>query len=154
MPYLGKEPVRGSFKALDTINPDGSTSYALLHNGSAYDAGQAERLIVSVNGVTQAPNTAFTVLGNTITFTEAVASTDVIDYIVGMGDVYDVGSVSDGTITPAKLASTLVLDTTPIRTNINTIDNAVTIATNQNAFVAGPITANAALTINGTFTVV
>ena len=77
-----------------------------------------------------------------------------IDYIVGMGDVYDVGSVSDGTITPSKLASTLVLDDTPIRTNVNTLDNAVTVAANQNAFVAGPVTINAALTVNGTFTVV
>ena len=154
MPYLGKEPVRGSFKTLDTIVPNGSSSYSLLFNGSAYDPGQAERLIVSVNGVTQAPNIAYTVSGNTITFTAAVTSSDVIDYIVGMGDVYDVGSVSDGTITPAKLASTLVLDDTPIRTNLNTLDNAVTVAANQNAFVAGPVTINAPLTVNGTFTVI
>lgn len=154
MPYLGKEPVRGSFKRLDTIVPNGSSSYSLLFNGAAYDPGQAERLIVSVNGVTQAPNIAYTVSGNTITFTAAVTSSDVIDYIVGMGDVYDVGSVSDGTITPAKLASTLVLDDTPIRTNLNTLDNAVTVAANQNAFVAGPVTINATLTVNGTFTVI
>ena len=154
MPYLGKEPVRGSFKKLDTITPDGSTSYTLLYSGSAYDPGQAERLLVSVNGVTQAPGTAYTVSGNTITFTASVTSSDVIDYIVGMGDVYDVGSVSDGTITASKLASTLVLDDTPIRTNVNTLDNAVTVAANQNAFVAGPVTINAALTVNGTFTVV
>lgn len=154
MPYLGKEPVRGSFKALDTIVPNGASSYSLLYNGSAYDAGQAERLIVSVNGVTQAPNIAYTVSGNTITFTQALTASDVIDYIVGMGDVYDVGSVSDGTITPAKLASTLVLDDTPIRTNVNTLDNAVTVAANQNAFVAGPVTINATLTVNGTFTVI
>ena len=107
-----------------------------------------------MNGVTQAPGTAYTVSGNTITFTASVTSSDVIDYIVGMGDVYDVGSVSDGTITPAKLASTLVLDDTPIRTNVNTLDNAVTVAANQNAFVAGPVTINAAVTVNGTFTVV
>lgn len=154
MPFIGKEPVQGSFKALDAITPDGSTSYNLLFNGSAYDPGQAERLIVSVNGVTQAPNAAFTVSGSTITFTEAVTANDTIDYIVGMGDVFDVGSVSDGTITPAKLASTLVLDTTPIRTNINTIDNNVTIASNQNAFVSGPMTINATVTVNGTFTVI
>lgn len=154
MPYLGKEPTRGSFKTLDAITPDGSSSYSLLFNGAAYDPGQAARLIVSVNGVTQAPDIAYTVSGNTITFTEAVTASDNIDYIVGMGDVYDVGSVSDGTITPAKLASTLVLDDTPIRTNINTLDNAVTVAANQNAFVAGPVTINATLTVNGTFTVI
>jgi hypothetical protein len=39
MPYLGKEPVRGSFKNLDTITPNGASSYSLLYNGSAYDPG-------------------------------------------------------------------------------------------------------------------
>ena len=154
MPYIGKQPVRGSFVKADDITANGSTSYTLLKNGAALDPGQAERMLVSVNGVTQEPNTAYTVSGNTITFTAAVTSSDTIDYIVVMGDVLDVGSVSDGTITPAKLATTLVLDDTPIRTNVNTLDNAVTIAANQNAFVAGPVTLNAALTINGTFTVI
>ena len=71
-----------------------------------------------------------------------------------MGDVLDVGSVSDGTITPVKLASTLVLDDTPIRTNVNTLDNSVTIAANQNASVIGPVTVNATITVNGVLTVV
>lgn len=154
MPYIGKQPVRGSFVKADDITANGSASYALLKNGAALDPGQAERMLVSVNGVTQEPGTAYTVSGNTITFTAAVTSSDTIDYILVMGDVLDVGSVSDGTITPAKLATTLVLDDTPIRTNVNTLENAVTIAANQNAFVAGPVTLNAALTINGTFTVI
>jgi hypothetical protein len=71
-----------------------------------------------------------------------------------MGDVFNAGTVADGAITPAKLASTLVLDDTPIRTNINSLNNSVTVAANQNAFVAGPITITQPLTINGTFTVV
>ncbi len=71
-----------------------------------------------------------------------------------MGDVFNAGTVADGTVTPAKLASTLVLDDTPIRTNINSLNNSVTVASNQNAFVAGPITITQPLTINGTFTVV
>lgn len=154
MPYIGKQPVRGSFVKADDITANGSASYTLLKNGAALDPGQAERMLVSVNGVTQEPGTAYTVSGNTITFTAAVTSSDTIDYILVMGDVLDVGSVSDGTITPAKLATTLVLDDTPIRTNVNTLENAVTIAANQNAFVAGPVTLNAALTINGTFTVI
>lgn len=156
MPYLGKQPVRGSFVKADDITPDGSQNYTLLRNGAALDPGQAERMIVSVNGVTQEPNTAYTVSGNTISFTAAVSSSDVIDYIVVMGDVLDVGSVSDGTITPAKLASTLVLDDTPIRTNVNTLDNSVTIAANQNASVIGPITISSGttITVNGTLTVV
>ncbi len=73
-----------------------------------------------------------------------------------MGDVLDVSSVSDGTITPAKLASTLVLDDTPIRTNVNTLDNSVTIAANQNASVIGPIaiSSGVTITVNGALTVV
>ena len=156
MPYIGKQPVRGSFVKADDITTTGSASYTLLKNGAALDPGQAERMLVSVNGVTQEPGTAYTVSGNTITFTTTLATTDTIDYIVVMGDVLDVGSVSDGTITPVKLASTLVLDDTPIRTNVNTLDNSVTIAANQNASVNGPITISSGVTItvNGTFTVV
>ena len=156
MPYIGKQPVRGSFVKADDITTTGSASYTLLKNGAALDPGQAERMLVSVNGVTQEPGTAYTVSGNTITFTTTLATTDTIDYIVVMGDVLDVGSVSDGTITPVKLASTLVLDDTPIRTNVNTLDNSVTIAANQNASVIGPITISSGVTItvNGTLTVV
>lgn len=156
MPFLGKQPVRGSFVKADDITANGSTAYTLNKNGAALDPGQAERMIVSVNGVTQEPGTAYTVSGNTITFTSAVSSSDVIDYIIVMGDVLDVGSVSDATITPAKLASTLVLDDTPIRTNVNTLSNSVTIAANQNASVIGPITigSSVTITVNGTFTVV
>lgn len=156
MPFIGKQPVRGSFVKADDITANGNTSYTLNKNGAALDPGQAERMIVSVNGVTQEPNTAYTVSGNTITFTSAVSSSDVIDYIVVMGDTLDVGTVSDATITPAKLASTLVLDDTPIRTNVNTLSNSVTIAANQNASVIGPITiaSNVTITVNGTFTVV
>mgnify|MGYP003341036937 CR=1 FL=1 len=156
MPYIGKQPVLGSFVKADDITTTGSDSYTLLKNGAALDPGQAERMLVSVNGVTQEPGTAYTVSGNTIMFTTTLAATDVIDYIVVMGDVLDVGSVSDGTITPAKLASTLVLDDTPIRTNVNTLDNSVTIAANQNASVIGPIaiSSGVTITVNGTLTVV
>ena len=61
MPYIGKEPVRGSFVKADDITTTGSASYTLLKNGAALDPGQAERMLVSVNGVTQEPGTAYTV---------------------------------------------------------------------------------------------
>jgi hypothetical protein len=154
MPFLGKQPFTGEFKKLDTIVPNGASSYALNYDGAAFTPGQAERLQVSVNGVMQAPNVAFTVNGSTITFSEALTASDVIDFIVSMGEVGNTTTVSDGSVTPAKLASNLVLDSTPIRVNTDSIDVDVTIAANQNAFVAGPITINSTMVINGTFTVI
>lgn len=154
MPFLGKQPLSGEFKKLDTIIPNGSASYSLLYDGAAFLPGQAERLQVSVNGVLQAPGTAFTVNNSTITFTEAITSSDVIDFIIGMGEVGNTVTVSDASITPAKLADSLVLDNTPIRVNTNTIDTNVTIAANQNAFVAGPVTINSTIVVDGTLTVI
>jgi hypothetical protein len=154
MPFLGKQPLSGEFKKLDTIVPDGSSSYSLLYNGSAVSPGQATRLQVSVNGVMQAPDIAFTVDGSTITFSEALTAPDEIDFITLMGEVGNTVGVSDASITPSKLATSLGIGTTPVRVNSDSIDTDLTIASNQNAFVAGPITINSTIVINGTFTVI
>lgn len=154
MPFLGKQPLSGEFKKLDTIVPDGSTSYTLQYDSAAFQPGQAEKLLVSVNGVMQAANTAFTIDGSTITFSEALTASDVIDFIVSMGEVGNTVGVSDGSITPSKLASNIVLDGTPIRVNTNSIDTNVTIASNQNAFVAGPVTINSTIVVDGTLTII
>lgn len=154
MPFLGKQPLSGEFKKLDTIVPNGSTSYTLQYDSAAFQPGQAEKLLVSVNGVMQAANTAFTVDGSTITFSEALTASDVIDFIISMGEVGNTVGVSDGSITPSKLASNLVLDSTPIRVNTNSIDTNLTIASNQNAFVAGPVTINSTIVVNGTLTII
>ena len=154
MPYIGKELVSGSFVSLDSITADGSTAYSLTKGGTAYDAGQAERLIVSVDGVTQAPNSAFTVSGNTITFSESVPASSSIDYIVAMGDVMDVGTVSNGTITSDKLSSNFYKE--GIIINSATIDNNVTIASTERAMIAGSISiaSNKTLTVIGELTIV
>ena len=154
MPFLGKQPATGEFKKLDTIVADGSTAYTLEYDGSAFVPGQAEKLMVSVNGVIQAPQDAFTVNGSTITFTEAVTSSDTIDFIIAMGEVGNTTTVSDASITPAKLSSSLVKDDTPVRVNSNTIDTNMTIASTENAFVAGPVTINSTIVVDGTFTVI
>ena len=154
MPFLGKQPFTGEFKKLDTIVPNGASSYSLLYNTAAFTPGQAERLQVSVNGVMQAPGIAFTINGSTITFSEALTASDTIDFIISMGEVGSTTVVSDGSVTPAKLSSNVVLDGTPIRVNTNSIDTDVTIGANQNAFVAGPITINSTIVVNGTLTVI
>jgi hypothetical protein len=154
MPFLGKQPATGEFKKLDTIVADGSTSYTLQYDSVDFQPGQAEKLMVSVNGVIQAPGNAFTVNGATITFTEAVTSNDSIDFIIAMGEVGNTTVVSDGSVTPNKLADSLVLDDTPIRVNANVIDTNVTIASDKNAFVAGPVQIDSTIVIDGTLTVI
>lgn len=72
-------------KKLDTITSVANTAaYTLYYNSVAYTPKSAEGLIVSLNGVTQEPNDSYTVSGSTITFSPALANTDVIDYIVDM----------------------------------------------------------------------
>ncbi len=154
MPYIGQTP-SGEFKKLDGITPNGGATYAMAYNSSTIEPGQAEKMIVSVNGVIQEPGVGFTINGSNITFGASLSPADVVDFIIVMGFAGNVNSVSDATITPAKLASSLVADNAvPIRVNNNSVDANVTIASTKNAMAAGPLTLNATLTINGTMTVV
>lgn len=56
-----------------TITPDGSTSSYTLDQSST-SAG----VLVTFNGVTQTPDTTYSVIGNTITFTEPPLGSDII----------------------------------------------------------------------------
>ena len=154
MSTLGNSPEFAKAFKLDTIVTDGSSAYTLQYNGANQSTLIPETLIVSVNGVVQNPNTAYTISGSTITFAEALAATDTIDFITAISESHAVATVSDNTISPAKLASTLGLSNTPVRINTNSIDANITIDANKNAMVAGPITVNSSVIVNGTFTVV
>jgi hypothetical protein len=68
----------------------------------------ANHMIVSLNGVIQKPGSSFTVSGSTITFASNLATGDVIDFIQILGDVLDLGTPSDATVTTAKLADSAV----------------------------------------------
>ena len=60
-------------------------------------------MIVALNGVIQAPTTAYTVSGATLTFVSNLATGDVIDFVILLGAVLNVGTVSDDTIATAKI---------------------------------------------------
>jgi len=113
-------------------------------------------MIVSLNGVTQAPIDAYTLNGSNIVFASALTSNDVIDYIIILGETGSLTTPADGTVTAAKLSSQLARGTTPIRINTNTLTTSQTIASGENGSVIGPVTINAGVTItvNGTFTVI
>jgi hypothetical protein len=65
-------------------------------------------MLVSLNGVLQAPGDSFTVSGSTLTFASNLATGDVIDFVIILGDVLDLGTPSDNSISTAKLVANSV----------------------------------------------
>lgn len=105
MSYIGKTPTVGNFVKLDAITASSTNTYNLLNGGVAFTPESANHMIVSLNGVIQAPGTAFTVSGSTITFLPSsgtLSSSDSIDFIMVLGNVLDIGTPSDSTVTNAK----------------------------------------------------
>ena len=105
MPYIGKQPLTGAYQLCDTITTSATATYNLLVGGSAVIPGSANNCIVSLNGVVQAPVSAFTVSGSTITFASTLSATDVIDFILILGNVFDIGTPTNGSVTNASVAS-------------------------------------------------
>tara|TARA_R100001460_G_scaffold79054_1_gene120053 strand:- start:1258 stop:2349 length:1092 start_codon:yes stop_codon:yes gene_type:complete len=105
MSYIGVPPVSGDFVVLDTITASATASYTLQRNSGNFVPESANHMLVSLNGSIQKPNSSFTVSGSTITFSEALTSSDSIDFILVLGNVNAVGvatTVSDSAITKAK----------------------------------------------------
>ena len=156
MPYIGVAPSAGLFKKLDSITTiNGRAFYTMQHNSVDFAPATAEQLIVSVNGVIQAPGDAYTISGSVITFSEDLVTGDVIDFIIALGEVGNTVTPTDGSVDINKMSSS-IMKNNAIRVNDTALasGNNVTIAADENALVAGPFTLNATLTVNGTFTVV
>ena len=105
MPYIGKNPVGGGFHKLDALTASATATYALTLNSAAYFPESANQLLVSLNGVIQAPQDSFTVSGSNLVFDTALTTSDSIDFVVALGDVLAVQTVTDGAITTAKLGN-------------------------------------------------
>ena len=108
MPYIGKSPVGGGFHKLDNLTASATATYALTLGSAAYYPETANQLLVSLNGVIQAPQDSFTVSGSNLVFDSALTASDSIDFVVALGDVLGVGSVTDGAVTSAKIANNAV----------------------------------------------
>ena len=109
MPYIGKTPLTGAYQLCDTITTSATATYNLLVGGSAVIPGSANNCIVSLNGVVQAPVGAFTVSGSTITFASTLSATDVIDFILILGNVFDIGTPTNGAVGTSQLATNLTV---------------------------------------------
>lgn len=106
MPYIGQQPEIGAYKKLDSITVvNGQASYTLQYSSANYSPASANHLIVSLNGVIQAPQDSFTVSGSTLTFASNLSTGDTIDFILALGDVLNIGTPSDNTVTNDKLAT-------------------------------------------------
>ena len=109
MAYIGKQPTVGNFVKLDAITTSATTTFNLTNGGVAYYPQSPNHCLVSLNGILQAPTDSFTISGSTIIFSSALTTSDVIDFIIVLGDVLNIGTPSDNTVSTAKLASGLVV---------------------------------------------
>ena len=120
MSYIGRSPQIGAYSKLDAITTDGSASYTMQLDSANFVPESVNHLIVSVNGVIQAPTDSFTVSGSTITFASSLSVSDTIDFIMALGNVLDIGTPSDSTVSLSKLTATGTKDSTTFLRGDNT----------------------------------
>ena len=101
--YVGAIPTTGDFKLLDSITTSSATTFNLRQGGVAVFPQSANHCIVQLNGVNQVPTSSFNIVNDTIVFSEALTSSDVINQILVLGNVNDIGVPSDDTVSSSKI---------------------------------------------------
>ena len=115
MAYIGKQPVVGNFQKCDAITVvNGQAAYTMQVGGVNVNPESENHMLVSLNGILQAPVDSFTISGSTITFASNLATGDVIDFIMLLGNVLDLGTPSDNTVTAAKLNNDIISGSTEL----------------------------------------
>jgi hypothetical protein len=103
MAYIGRNTDKiSNIEILDNITFDGSSSYSITKSSVAFTPNSAQSLLISIDGVVQATN--FTVSSSTIDFGVAIPSTSTCDFFLHYGTGL-ITTVSDGTVTEAKIGS-------------------------------------------------
>ena len=143
MAYVGKAPSSGRYSILDDISSSftGSTAgpFNLTVNGTAISPGNEANCIISISGVVQEPQSAFIITGSQITFTSNPAASDTFFGVV-LGDVFDIGTPTDSTVSAGSLSSTFFVKNNQTWSDINMT------GTNNGALV-GPVTVSGTITI-------
>ena len=104
MAYIGREPQIGNFQVCDAISTvNAQAAYTMQVGGVNVSPETANHMLVSLNGILQAPTTSYTVSGSTITFAANLVTGDVINFIQILGSVLDLGVPSDATVSTAKI---------------------------------------------------
>ena len=146
MPFIGQEPQIGAYHVLDSITASATATYNLQLNGGAFSPASANHLLVSLNGVLQKPGASFNVSGSQITFSSALTSSDNINFIMALGNVLDVGTPTDGSVSTNKIANDAVTGA-KIENNPTIAGN---LATGGTLTSTGLITASAGVAVGGT----
>jgi phage-related tail fiber protein len=104
MGYVGNQ-TSNSYSSMDkqTITGDGTGNYTLTHA-----VANAQEIEVFVNNVRQEAGVAYTVAGTALSMTGNVASTDDF-YVIYQGKALQTVVPPDGSVTQAKLASSVIL---------------------------------------------
>tara|TARA_R110002020_G_scaffold19726_16_gene67846 strand:- start:875 stop:1654 length:780 start_codon:yes stop_codon:yes gene_type:complete len=140
MPFIGRGQAAGKNTVLlDAITTSATATYNLTLGSVVFTPIAAQSLVVSLNGVTQAPIAGYTVSGSQIVFATALTSNDVIDYIIGFEAIsktvpnqgVTTAKIADDAVTAAKIAddaitAALIADDAVVAAAI--ADNAVDIA--------------------------
>ena len=143
MAYVGKAPSSGRYSILDDISSSftGSTAgpFNLTVNGTAISPGNEANCIISISGVVQEPQTAFIITGSQITFTSNPAASDTFFGVV-LGDVFDIGTPTDSTVSAGSLSSTFFVKNNQTWSDINMTGS-------NNGALVGPVTVSGTITI-------
>jgi len=148
MPYIGRSPQVGNYSKLDDISAFFNSidnQFTLQVAAQNYTASLATQLLISIDGVLQEPEVAYTVSGSTITFTSPPAG-GASFFGVALGDTLNIGTVSDNTVSTTKLQDNAV-------TTAKLQDNAVTTLKIADANITGAkLDIASVATSNGVFT--
>jgi len=113
--YIGKQPVVGNFQVCDSISVvNGQAAYTMQVGGSDVEPESPNHMLVSLNGILQAPTSSFTVSGSTLTFASNLATNDSIDFVMLLGNVLDIGTPSDDSVGAAQIKNDLISGTTAL----------------------------------------
>ena len=150
MSYIGRQPQIGNFQICDAISTVNNQAAYTMQVGSVNVSPEtANHMIVSLNGVIQKPNSSYTVAGAVITFSSALVTGDVINFIQILGSVLDLGVPSDDTVSTVKLQNDSVT-TDKLANSINSAITANTAKTGITSSQASAIIANTAKVTNAT----
>ena len=141
MAYVGKSPLTGAYQVLDNIASGfnaSATAFNLTVGGTAVLPGNEASCIISISGVVQDP-AAFTITGSQISFSSNPASSDTFFGTV-LGDVFDIGTPTDATVTAGSLSSTFFVKNSQTWSSIS-------MAGSTNGALVGPVTVSGTITI-------
>ena len=109
MAYLGRQLTAGNYLKLDDISSSfngSTTTFNLTSGGSAHYPGSSYSILVSLGGIIQEPESAFTINQNQIVFATAPLVADDF-FCISLGEPLNINVPGNGTVDGAQLKPTV-----------------------------------------------